>query len=105
MNSDFDILVNGSPAPAVIRIPATFQDKVTVTLSAKAGSVAHGASVSISTNGAALPLDKVGGNLDASGQLQFVVGPSASISSALRGDFSLDIMVGSKKKPQSFQFF
>lgn len=104
--SDFNILVNGVTAPAVINFPSTIKDTVVVTLVAKDGSVGRGRLVSIDTDGATLPLSAAGpnaGQLDANGQFQFIVGPGNVYGSFLRGNFSLDISVAGHTKSQNFQ--
>lgn len=89
----FDLLLNGAPAAKNETIPSGTVETLTFTVSHHRGSDAAGKLVKIEVS-APTYISAVGGNLDANGQFQFIVGPSFNT----KGSFSLTVKVGNRKK-------
>jgi hypothetical protein len=106
--SDFNILINGAPAPPIVNLPSTIKDTVTLTLVATDGAAGHARLVSIDTQDTLVPISAAGpsaGQLDATGKFQFTVGPGNVFGAFLRGNFTINVKVADHARPVKFQLF
>lgn len=97
--ANFDILVNGAPAPTTIFVVGDGHTTQQITLAAKDGTHSAGKLVTIAPS-CLTYISTLSGNLDANGHFTFVIGPSF----AAKGTVTLLISVGGKNNSQDVTF-